>query len=90
MHRCLLLLLGLLRSRCGLSSSLLLKLANVESRWVGADVGDERLESGVAKQSLKEATVALVLLQDASVLATQVCGFLGLQRNFAFELADVF
>ena len=44
----------------------------------------------MAKQSLEEATVALVLLQDASVLAAQVGRFLSLESNFAFELADVF
>ena len=44
----------------------------------------------MAKQSLEEATVALVLLQDAGVLAAQVGGFLCLESNFAFELANVF
>jgi hypothetical protein len=90
LHRRLLLLLRLLRrGRCGLGR-LLLELANVESRGVGADVVNERCESRVAKQSLEEATVALILLQNASVLATQVGGFLSLQGNLAFELADVF
>ena len=44
----------------------------------------------MAKQGLKETTVALVLLQDASVLAAQVGRFLCLQGNLAFELTDVF
>jgi hypothetical protein len=44
----------------------------------------------VAKKGLKEATVALVLLQDAGVLAAEVGGFLCLEGNFAFELANVF
>ena len=53
-------------------------------------VVDEGSEGRVAKQSLEEATVALVLLQDAGVLAAQVGGFLSLEGNLAFELADVF
>jgi hypothetical protein len=90
LYRCLLLLGRLLgRSRYGLGR-LFLKLADVKSRRVGTDVVDERCEGRVAKQSLEEATVALVLLQDAGVLAAQVGGFLGLEGNFAFELANVF
>lgn len=90
LHRRLLLLLRLLgRSRCGLGR-LFLKLANVKSSRVGTDVVDEGSEGRVAKQSLEEATVALVLLQDAGVLAAQVGGFLSLEGNLAFELADVF
>lgn len=90
LHGCLLLLLRLLRgSRCGLGR-LFLKLADVKGSRVGTDVVDERCEGGVAKQSLEEATVALVLLQDAGVLAAEVGGFLSLERNLAFELANVF
>lgn len=90
LNRRLLLLLRLLRrGRCGLCR-LFLKLADVKSRRVGTNVVDERREGRVAKQSLKEATVALVLLQDASVLAAQVGRFLSLESNLAFELADVF
>jgi hypothetical protein len=90
LHRRLLLLLRLLRrSRCGLGR-LFLKLANVKSSRIGTDIVDEGCEGRVAKQSLKEATVALVLLQDTRVLAAQVGGFLSLEGNLAFELADVF
>jgi hypothetical protein len=90
LHRCLLLLLRLLRrSRCGLGR-LFLELANVKSSRVGTDVVDERCEGRVAKKSLEEATVALVLLQDAGVLAAQVCGFLSLEGDLAFELTNVF
>jgi hypothetical protein len=90
LDRCLLLLLRLLgRGRYGLGR-LFLKLADVKSRRVGTDVVDERCEGRVTKQSLEETTVALVLLQDAGVLAAQVGGFLGLEGNFAFELANVF
>lgn len=84
-----LLLLLLRRSRSRLSR-LLLKLANVKGSRVGTDVVDEWRESRVAKQGLKKATVALVLLQDASVLAAQVGRFLGLESDFAFELTNVF
>jgi hypothetical protein len=90
LHRRLLLLLRLLRrSRCGLGR-LFLKLANVKSSRIGTDIVDEGCEGRVAKQSLEEATVALVLLQDTRVLAAQVGGFLSLEGNLAFELADVF
>ena len=64
----LLLLLGLLLSRCGLRS-LLLQLVDVQGRWVGADVGNERCECRVAEEGLNEATVALVFLKNAGVLA---------------------
>lgn len=85
----LLLLLGLLRGRCSLSS-LLLKLVDVQSRWVGADVVDEWSECWVAKEGLDQATVALVLLKNAGVLAAQVVGVLGLEGDLAFELTNVF
>ena len=68
----LLLLLGLLglllRSRCGLCS-LLLELVDVKRRWVGADVVDEWCECRVAEEGLDEATVTLVFLKNAGVLA---------------------
>jgi hypothetical protein len=93
---CLLLLLLLLRllrlllgSRCGLRS-LLLELVDIQSRRIGADVVKEGCECLVAKESLNEATVALVFLKNAGVLAAQVVGILGLEGNFAFELANVF
>jgi hypothetical protein len=89
----LLLLLRLLRlllgSRCGLRS-LLLELVDIQSRRIGADVVKEGCECLVAKESLNEATVALVFLKNAGVLAAQVVGILGLEGNFAFELANVF
>lgn len=87
--RCLLLLLGLLRGRCSLSS-LLLKLVDVQSRWVGADVVDEWSECWVAKEGLDQATVALILLKNAGVFAAQVVGVLGLEGDLAFELTNVF
>jgi hypothetical protein len=89
----LLLLLRLLRlllgSRCGLRS-LLLELVDIQSRRIGADIVKEGCECLVAKESLNEATVALVFLKNAGVLAAQVVGILGLEGNFAFELANVF
>ena len=89
----LLLLLRLLRlllgSRCGLRS-LFLELVDIQSRRIGADVVKEGCECLVAKESLNEATVALVFLKNAGVLAAQVVGILGLEGNFAFELANVF
>ena len=73
LHGCLLLLLRLLRlllrSRCSLCS-LLLELVDVQSRWVGADVVDEWCECRVAKEGLDKATVTLVFLKNAGVLAT--------------------
>ena len=93
LHGCLLLLLRLLRlllrSRCSLCS-LLLELVDVQSRWVGADVVNEWRECRVAKEGLDEATVALVFLKNAGVLAAQVVGVLGLEGDLAFELANVF
>jgi hypothetical protein len=95
LDRCLLLLLLLrllrllLGSRCGLRS-LLLELVDIQSRRIGADVVKEGCECLVAKESLNEATVALVFLKNAGVLAAQVVGILGLEGNFAFELANVF
>ena len=93
LHGCLLLLLRLLslllRSRCSLRS-LLLELVDVQSRWVGADVVNEWGECRVAKEGLDEATVALVFLKNAGVLAAQVVGVLGLEGDLAFELANVF
>ena len=93
LHGCLLLLLRLLslllRSRCSLRS-LLLELVDVQSRWVGADVVNEWRECRVAKEGLDEATVALVFLKNAGVLAAQVVGVLGLEGDLAFELANVF
>jgi hypothetical protein len=69
---CLLLLLGLLGlllgSRCGLRS-FLLELVDVQSRWVGADVVYEWCECRVAKEGLDKATVTLVFLKNAGVLA---------------------
>jgi hypothetical protein len=89
----LLLLLRLLRlllgSRCSLRS-LLLELVDIQSRRIGADVVKEGCECLVAKESLNEATVALVFLKNAGVLAAQVVGILGLEGDFAFELANVF
>jgi len=83
-------LLGLLLgSRCGLCS-LLLELVDIKRRWVGADVVDEWCECRVAEEGLDEATVTLVFLKNAGVLAAQVVGVLGLEGNFAFELANVF
>jgi hypothetical protein len=83
-------LLGLLLgSRCGLRS-LLLELVDIQSRRIGADIVKEGCECLVAKESLNEATVALVFLKNAGVLAAQVVGILGLEGNFAFELANVF
>jgi hypothetical protein len=79
----------LLRSRCSLRS-LLLELVDVQSRWVGADVVNEWGECRVAKEGLDEATVALVFLKNAGVLAAEVVGVLGLEGNLAFELANVF
>lgn len=70
--------------------TLLLELVDVKSRWVGADVIDEWSECRVAKEGLDQATVTLVFLENAGVLAAQVVGVLGLEGNFAFELADVF
>lgn len=93
LHGCLLLGLRLLRlllrSRCSLCS-LLLELVDVQSRWVGADVVNEWRECRVAKEGLDEATVALVFLKNAGVLAAQVVGVLGLEGDLAFELANVF
>lgn len=79
----------LLGSRCGLRS-LLLELVDIQSRRIGADVVKEGCECLVAKESLNEATVALVFLKNAGVLAAQVVGILGLEGDFAFELANVF
>jgi len=94
LHRCLLLLLLrllglLLRSWCSLRS-LLLKLVDVKRRRVGADVINEWRECRVAKEGLDQATVTLVFLKNAGILAAQVVGILGLEGNFAFELANVF
>lgn len=58
--------------------------------WVVADVLNERCESWVAKKSLNEPAVALVLLHEGLVLAAEGVALLSLQSNLAFELANVF
>lgn len=94
LDRCLLLLLlrllDLLSRSGSRLSCLLLQLVNVESRWVSADVVDERREGGVTEEGLQEAAVTLVLSQNALVVAAEAVGFLGLEGDFAFELANVF
>lgn len=44
----------------------------------------------MAKESLNETTVALVLLEKCGVFAAEVVGVLSLQSDFAFKLANVF
>lgn len=94
LDRCLLLLLlrllDLLSRSGSRLSCLLLQLVNVESRWVGADVVYEGREGGVTEESLQKAAVTLILCQNTLVVAAEAVGFLSLESDFAFELANVF
>lgn len=76
--------------RCGCRLDLLLELRKTERRRVGAEIVEERGEGRVAKESLDEATVTLVLLEESAVLVAEVVGILGLESNLAFKLTNVF
>ena len=66
-----------------------LMLRHAEHGRVLGDVLDERREGRVAEQSLDQAAVAIVLLQELGVLLAERVALLRFERDLTLELGDV-